>query len=113
MNTEISSREAARNRRRARKAADRLTGRPERKDIEETVAGLHRQIRAVEKRAAEEDPWVLAEMLKAADELQDASVRVVKALRDAGYTWDSIAQELGITRGGACNRFAAKIKEAS
>lgn len=81
-----------------------------RKDVEETVAGIRRQVRALEPRAADEDPWVVAEMLDIAAELEAAAARTVARLRAAGYTWTDIGFALGISRSGAYNRFAAKIK---
>lgn len=54
------------------------------------VAGIRRQIRALEIRARDEDPWVAAEMAALSDELRDAVSRTVVRLREVGYTWSDI-----------------------
>lgn len=81
------------------------------KTNEELIEGVRRQIKALEARAAVEDPWVMAEMLGLARELEEASVRTVAALRKAGYTWSGIGYDLGLSRQATFNRFARKIKE--
>lgn len=80
-----------------------------RKDVEETVSGLRRQARAVERRAVEEDPWVAAEMLAIAGELEQAAVRVIAKLREAGYPWSEIGRDLGIHGTTACKRYAKRV----
>lgn len=79
------------------------------KDVEEVIGGLARQVRAVEKRAGEEDPWAVAEMLRMRDELDAAVVRTVARLRDRGYTWKDIGFNMGIGPVTAHKRYAAKI----
>jgi hypothetical protein len=76
--------------------------RPE-KTPEETVAGIRRQIPAIERRAYREDPWMAAEMWSLAEELRAATVRVVADMRYPGpdgeppYRWDDIGFSFGIT----------------
>lgn len=79
------------------------------KDTEEVVSGVARQIRSLEARAADEDPWTVAEMLRLRDDLDAAAVRTVGRLRDTGYTWNDIGLSLGITAMTAWKRYAAKI----
>src|ERR1700733_3017223 len=47
------------------------------KTPEELISGLRRQVKAAEKQAVNEDPWMLADMLTVADELKQAAVAVV------------------------------------
>jgi hypothetical protein len=82
----------------------------QRKETEELIAGIRRQVIGLEQRAAEDDPWVMAEMVNLSDELRFASVRVVAALRRAGYTWSAIGFELGLTRQAAFERYGKTIK---
>lgn len=84
-----------------------MSGHP--KTNEEMIAGIRRQIKALEARARDEDPWVMAEMLGLAGELEDAATRTVGALRKAGYTWHDIGFELGLSRQATFNRFKHKI----
>lgn len=86
------------------------------KDTEEVVGGVKRQIRSLERRAAEEDPWVIQEMLDLAAELEAAALRTVARLRAVdpstgkpAYTWDAIGFSLGITAITAHKRYAAKV----
>jgi hypothetical protein len=90
------------------------TSRPRRnKDTEEVVRGVRRQIRSLEKRAADEDPWVVDDMLKLRDELDAAAVRTVGVLRDKGYTWKDIGFSLGIGAITCHKRYAHRIGDAS
>jgi hypothetical protein len=75
------------------------------KDTEELISGIRRQIRALEPRAAAEDPWAAAEMLRLATELQAAATRVIRQLRDTGYTWPDIGFAIGISDVTACKRY--------
>jgi hypothetical protein len=84
------------------------TARP-RRDTEELVSGIRRQVRALETRAAEEDPWAMAEMMNLARELEDAALRTARRLRDAGYTWTDIGFALGVSGTTACKRYAHRI----
>lgn len=79
------------------------------KDIEETVAGMWRQIKAIEAKAEQEDPWVAAEMIRMSEALETAGVRVIGKLRAAGYTWHDIGFELGLSATTTIKRYAKRI----
>jgi hypothetical protein len=79
------------------------------KDTEEVVSGARRLLRGLESRANDEDPWVLAEMIAIRNELDAATVRVVKRLREVGYTWPAIAFSLNVTPETAIKRYAKRI----
>jgi hypothetical protein len=102
--------------------------RPE-KTPEETVAGIRRQIPALERRAYGEDPWMAAEMWQLAEELKAATVRVVADMRypdprypdprtgapGPRYRWEDIGFAFGITGLTALKRWKAetdRINEA-
>lgn len=78
--------------------------RPE-KTPEEMVAGVSRQIDGLERRARNEDPWMVADMLALAAKLEAAAVRTVGDLRDRGYTWNDIGLSLGISALTAYKRY--------
>jgi hypothetical protein len=79
------------------------------KDTEEVVSGARRLMRGLEARARDEDPWVLGEMIAIRNELDEATVRVVKRLREVGYSWPDIAFSLNITADTAIKRYAKRI----
>lgn len=79
------------------------------KEVEDVISGIRRQIRALETRAAGEDPWVAAEMVQLRDELDSAAVRTVKQLRDVGYRWDDIGFAFGVSGITCHKRYARKI----
>jgi hypothetical protein len=78
------------------------------KTTEEMVAGVKRQIKALETRAAIEDPWVAADMAELASELGEAVDRTVGRLRAAGFTWQDIGFQFGVSKQAAFNRWANK-----
>lgn len=84
-----------------------------RKTIEETLAGLRRQVRAIETRGADEDPWVMGDLLKIQNEMTDTIGRMVARNREVGYSWDEIGRETGMTRQGAYNRWHRYCKGQS
>jgi hypothetical protein len=75
------------------------------------IDGLRRQIKAVEKRAVSEDPWMAADMLGLAGQLEEATVRVIAAHRRNGYRWDDIGFSLGITGLTALKRYKKQADE--
>jgi len=81
------------------------------KDTEEVVSGVRRQVRALERRAVDEDPWVVADMLALRDEMEAAAVRTVGRLRETGYTWHDIGLSLGISAQTCHKRYGKKIGE--
>jgi hypothetical protein len=79
------------------------------KTTEEMVSGIRRQIKALEARAANDDPWVGADMATLATEMNDAVDRTVGRLRANGYTWSDIGFQFGgLSRQAAFNRWANK-----
>jgi hypothetical protein len=89
------------------------------KTVEETVSGVRRQIRGMEARASGEDPWVVGEMFKMAQEMEAAAVRVVAELRAPGpdgrpkYRWEDIGYNMQPRVSGttACKRWAKRVAE--
>lgn len=80
------------------------------KDTDEMVAGIRRQIKALEARAANEDPYVAADMASLADDLNAAVSRTVTRLRDVGYTWSDIGFDFKITATAARLRYGKPAK---
>lgn len=79
------------------------------KETEECVSGIRRQIRAFEKRAADEDPWTVEEMINLRAELAAVEVRTVARLRHVGYTWNDIGLSIGVSAITAHKRYSHKI----
>jgi hypothetical protein len=95
------------------------TQKPKRvKTPEETVDGLRRQIKSVERRAVDEDPWMMAEMFSMAQEMEAAAVRTMAALRSKGYTWNDIAVSMSAQTGTKMSgqtlikKYAARVNAA-
>jgi hypothetical protein len=70
------------------------------------LSGVKRQIKALEARAENDDPWVAADMLSLVADLTGAVDRSVGRLRANGYTWQDIGFQFGISKQGAFNRWA-------
>jgi hypothetical protein len=81
------------------------------KDPEEMIGAARRLIRAIEKRAENEDPWMAADMLGLSRDLEEATVRVVASLRARGYTWHDIGLSFGISGTTAVKRWAARVAQ--
>jgi len=81
------------------------------KPPEELVSGVARQIKALEKQAVLEDPWMLADMVALRDEMDAAIVRVVAAKRaaDPPTRWADLAFNLGISELTALKRYKRRI----
>jgi hypothetical protein len=85
------------------------------KTPEETVDGVRRQVRSLERRAVDEDPWMMDEMFKMATEMETAAVRVMAALRAKGYSWNDIAASME-TRPSAqtlIKRYAKRVAQVN
>jgi hypothetical protein len=80
-------------------------------EAEDFITVIDRYIDNLEARAAEEDPWTLAEMQRLQDKLAAAQLRTAARLRTAGYTWEAIGFNFGLNAVQAHKRFAAKIKD--
>jgi hypothetical protein len=76
-----------------------------RKPTEELKGMLRRMLKAWVKRAADEDPWVVRDMLDIQAELAASIDAVVAGLVERGYSWNDIGQELGMTRQAAWKRW--------
>jgi len=78
---------------------------------DETVKAVGRLIPALERQGRTEDPWMAADMLRLAAELEDAAVRLIASYRARGDRWEDIGFALGITGTTAVKRYAKKVAE--
>jgi len=78
---------------------------------DETVKAIGRLIPALERQGRKEDPWMAADMLRLAAEMETAAVRVIADLRARDYKWDDIGFALGISGTTAVKRYARKVAE--
>ena len=62
------------------------------------AAFARRVIRAHGRRVAAGDPDALVALLALGREVNDATGQAVKGLRNAGYSWEDIADRLGVSR---------------
>lgn len=86
------------------------SSRPKRvKDTDEMVAGVHRQIKALTNRGADEDPWAAQELLNIAAAAEAAAVKLIARYREVGYSWTDIGFSLGMTGAAACKKYAPKV----
>ena len=74
---------------------------------DEYAAFLRRVIRAYSRRVGCGDIEAITEMVRLADDLEDATCQAITGLRGLGYSWADIALRLGITRQGAQQRWGA------
>ena len=72
---------------------------------DEYVAFLRRVIRAYSRRVGCGDIEAITEMVRLADDLEDATRQAITALNAFGYSWADIGMRLGITRQGAQQRW--------
>jgi hypothetical protein len=78
-------------------------------EAEDFVQVIGRYIPQLETLAREEDPWVVADMLRLQAELEAATLRTVKHMRDTGVTWKTIGFNLGLNAIQCHKKFATKI----
>lgn len=95
------------------------------KTIEQTVTGVKQQLASLERKASEEDPWVMAAMMEMAQQLEEASVRVMARYRMQGLTWNDIAVSINghmsetnpeyvpVSGQTLIKRYAARVKAAT
>lgn len=57
------------------------------------------------RRAAQADPEELRELLSIRDDMDAIIQQTVNGLRDAGFTWDSIGEAIGVTRQACIKRW--------
>lgn len=81
------------------------TGASYRADDVEYIATVERMIRAAGDRGAMADPFALKLIRDMASAVELAELIAVDGLRAAGYSWDYIAEEQGITRQSALRRY--------
>jgi len=67
-------------------------------ETRELLMASRRLLRAVGTRAKDEDPVIIKDLLQLREYLDDVIQYAVLRQRDAGMTWQSIADELGVTR---------------
>ena len=79
-------------------------------EAEDFVKVIGRHISSLEKLAADTDPWVVADMIRLQGELEAATLRTVKKMRDNGYTWHDIGLSLGLNAIQTHKKFAHKIQ---
>ena len=72
---------------------------------DEYAAFLRRVIRAYSRRVACGDIEAITDMVRLADDLEDATRQAITALNNFGYSWADIGMRLGITRQGAQQRW--------
>lgn len=82
-------------------------------EAEDFIAVIGRHIGSLETLAAVEDPWVVADMVRLQAELEAATVRTVRRMREAGYTWTDIGLNLGLDGIQTRNKFIRKIESTS
>lgn len=79
--------------------------------IHERIAGIKRQLAAVGRAVAEDDPDLFAELVDLQDALAGAIDTAVIGLR-RDHTWQSIGDALGITRQACVIRWGHLAREA-
>jgi hypothetical protein len=67
-------------------------------ETHELLMACRRLLRAVGTRAKHEDPIIIKELLQLREYLDNVIQNAVVGQRDAGMTWQLIADELGVTR---------------
>jgi hypothetical protein len=72
---------------------------------DEYAAFLRRVIRAYSRRVGCGDIEAVTDMVRLADDLEDATRQAITALNAFGYSWADIGMRLGITRQGAQQRW--------
>ena len=75
------------------------------------LAMVRRIVRAAGARVGQSDVDELRALVAIRADLDAAIVEAVRGLRNAGYTWESIGAELGITRQAALMYFNPRLKE--
>ncbi|WP_295012472.1 hypothetical protein [uncultured Microbacterium sp.] len=82
-----------------------------RREVETTdyVQFAKRIIRAAGERGAAGDDFELGELASLRDDVEAAITHAVRGMHDAGYSWQYIADGLGITRQSAHARYAEKV----
>jgi hypothetical protein len=72
---------------------------------DEYAAFIRRVIRAYSRRVAAGDIEAITDLVRLADDLEDATRQAINELNAFGYSWADIAMRLGITRQGAQQRW--------
>ena len=75
----------------------------------EYVAMLSRMVRGLGRRLEDGDPSDLADAVKLQRELDDVIRQAVAGMRErSGFSWQQLADELGMTRQGVQQRYGAR-----
>lgn len=77
---------------------------------QDMIPGIRRQVKALETRGHDEDPWVAVELMKIAAEAEAAAVRLIAHYRAEGYRWADIATSFGMTPQACCKKYEPKIR---
>lgn len=75
------------------------------REIPEVAAAVRRMVRALGQRVGDADPIDLLELERVRQQAEVALAEAVKAQRRAGFSWQAIADGLGVTRQSAWQRF--------
>jgi len=75
------------------------------------IAMNARVLKAAGRRVGEGDVGALRDLVLLRQQLDDAILQAVAGLRDSGFTWQEIGDELGTTRQAAIMRWSRKVDE--
>lgn len=84
---------------------DRRVVKKREREIPEVAAAVRRMVRALGQRVGDADPIDLLELERVRQQAEVALAEAVKAQRRAGFSWQAIADGLGVTRQSAWQRF--------
>lgn len=79
-------------------------------ETKEYMSMLRRMLRAAARRVAEADEPELAELVSLRDDLEQAIAQAVIGQREAGRSWQGVADGLGCTRQAAQMRYGREVK---
>ena len=87
----------------------RQVGRPPRyRETVDLVQATRRLVNAIGRRAADEDPELIAHLLQVRFLVDKVTAEAVRRQRSRGATWESIGQAVGTTRQAAIMRWGDK-----
>jgi hypothetical protein len=68
------------------------------RETSELIGAARRMLKAVGVRAADDDPIIIRQLLELRDFLDEQIAEAVRGQRRYGMTWQTLADELGVTR---------------